>query len=38
VLLAPLEEMLAAFVAQNRMQLPGSSAYIPSYRIVSGGY
>lgn len=38
VLLDPLEEMLAAFVAQNRMKLPGGSAYIPSYRIVSGGY
>ena len=38
VLLDPLEDMLAAFVAQNRMKLPGSSAYIPSYRIVSGGY
>src|SRR5690554_1259177 len=36
VLLDPLEEMLAAFVAQNRMKLPGGSAYIPSYRIVSG--
>ena len=35
VLLDPLEEMLATFVAQNRMKLPGGSAYVPSYRIVS---
>lgn len=34
-LLEPLEEMLAAFVAQNRMKLPGSAVYRPSYRIVS---
>lgn len=33
-LLEPLEEMLEAFVRQNRMKLPGSSAYTPSYRIV----
>ncbi len=35
-LLAPLEQMLQSFVAQNRMKLPGASAYQPSYRIVSG--
>ncbi len=34
VLLKPLEALLKAFVAQNRMKLPGSSAYQPSYRIV----
>ena len=35
-LIKPLEAMLTQFVAQNRMKLPGSSAYRPSYRIVSG--
>ncbi|MDF0752593.1 nucleotide 5'-monophosphate nucleosidase PpnN [Marinobacter sp. 71-i] len=35
-LLAPLEAMLKEFVAQDRMKLPGSGAYEPSYRIVSG--
>ncbi|MFN2360482.1 MAG: nucleotide 5'-monophosphate nucleosidase PpnN [Marinobacter sp.] len=35
-LLTPLEAMLKEFVSQNRMKLPGSSAYEPSYRIVSG--
>jgi predicted Rossmann-fold nucleotide-binding protein len=34
-LLAPLEAMLKQFVAQDRMKLPGSGAYEPSYRIVS---
>ena len=34
-LLAPLEAMLKEFVAQDRMKLPGSGAYEPSYRIVS---
>lgn len=34
-LLKPLEAMLAAFVKQNRMKLPGASAYKPSYRIVT---
>jgi hypothetical protein len=33
-LLKPLEELLTAFVQQNRMKLPGTSAYRPSYRIV----
>ncbi|MDX1800570.1 MAG: DUF3412 domain-containing protein, partial [Marinobacter sp.] len=36
VLLKPLEALLEAFVEQNRMKLPGSSAYQPSYRIVEG--
>lgn len=36
VLLKPLEALLKAFVEQNRMKLPGSSAYQPSYRIVGG--
>ncbi|MFO8142234.1 MAG: nucleotide 5'-monophosphate nucleosidase PpnN, partial [Marinobacter sp.] len=35
-LIKPLEAMLEQFIAQNRMKLPGSSAYRPSYRIVSG--
>ncbi|MDO6441523.1 MULTISPECIES: nucleotide 5'-monophosphate nucleosidase PpnN [unclassified Marinobacter] len=34
-LIRPLEAMLEQFVAQDRMKLPGSSAYRPSYRIVS---
>ncbi len=34
-LLKPLEAMLAAFVKQNRMKLPGTSAYKPSYRIIT---
>ena len=34
-LIKPLEAMLEQFVTQNRMKLPGSSAYRPSYRIVS---
>lgn len=33
-LLKPLEELLTAFVQQNRMKLPGSTTYSPSYRIV----
>jgi hypothetical protein len=28
-----LDELLAGFVAQQRMKLPGS-AYVPCYRIV----
>ncbi|MDV2078826.1 nucleotide 5'-monophosphate nucleosidase PpnN [Marinobacter xestospongiae] len=35
-LLEPLEDMLAAFVQQNRMKLPGSLSYHPSYRIIRG--
>ncbi|MEX0604551.1 MAG: nucleotide 5'-monophosphate nucleosidase PpnN [Marinobacter sp.] len=34
-LLKPLEAMLEAFVKQNRMKLPGTSAYKPSYRIIT---
>lgn len=34
-LIQPLEAMLEQFVAQNRMKLPGTTAYKPSYRIVS---
>ena len=34
-LIKPLEAMLEQFVAQNRMKLPGTSAYRPSYRIIS---
>ena len=30
-----LDDMLASFVANNRMKLPGNSAYEPCYRIVS---
>ncbi|CAN5202597.1 nucleotide 5'-monophosphate nucleosidase PpnN [soil metagenome] len=33
-ILRPLDELLAAFVAQQRMRLPGSH-YIPCYRIVA---
>jgi tRNA(Phe) wybutosine-synthesizing methylase Tyw3 len=33
-LLVPLAEMLKEFVTQNRMKLPGSGAYEPSYRII----
>jgi hypothetical protein len=32
-IMAMLDEMLAGFVAQQRMKLPGS-AYVPCYRIV----
>jgi hypothetical protein len=34
-LIKPLEAMLEQFVAQNRMKLPGSSVYRPSYYIAS---
>jgi predicted Rossmann-fold nucleotide-binding protein len=30
-----LDDMLASFVASNRMKLPGGSAYEPCYRIIS---
>ncbi|MBS3803778.1 MAG: LOG family protein [Oleiphilaceae bacterium] len=33
-LLKPLDALLTAFVEQNRMKLPGTSAYRPSYRII----
>ncbi len=32
--LAPLEDLLAAFVKEGRMKLPGTE-YVPSYRIVT---
>jgi len=35
-LIRPLEAMLEEFVAQNRMKLPGPTAYRPCYRIISG--
>ncbi len=35
-LLKPLDKLLREFVAQNRMKLPGSSAYTPTYRIING--
>ena len=31
-----LDELLQAFVAQHRMKLPGGSAYVPCYRVVTG--
>ncbi|WP_100637939.1 nucleotide 5'-monophosphate nucleosidase PpnN [Marinobacter salexigens] len=34
-LIKPLEAMLERFIANNRMKLPGPSAYRPSYRIVN---
>jgi hypothetical protein len=35
VIMQALDDMLTSFVANNRMKLPGSSAYQPCYRIVS---
>ena len=35
VIMQALDDMLASFVANNRMKLPGDSAYQPCYRIVS---
>ena len=34
-IMGPLDELLASFVAQQRMKLPGK-AYNPCYRVVSG--
>ena len=34
-IMAALDRLLAAFVAQQRMKLPGSSGYQPCYRVVS---
>ncbi len=34
-IMRPLDELLQAFVAQHRMKLPGGSAYVPCYRVVS---
>jgi hypothetical protein len=33
--MAMLDELLASFVAQGRMKLPGT-AYVPCYRVVRG--
>ncbi len=33
-IMAPMDELLAAFVAQHRMKLPGRAAYVPCYRVV----
>ncbi|MCK5120963.1 MAG: DUF3412 domain-containing protein, partial [Methylococcales bacterium] len=30
----PIDQLLSAFVAQHRMKLPGSTAYVPCYKIV----
>lgn len=35
VLMKKMDKLLKDFVAQNRMKLPGGSAYEPCYRIVS---
>ena len=35
VIMQALDDMLTSFVANNRMKLPGGSAYQPCYRIVS---
>jgi len=35
VIMQALDDMLASFVANNRMKLPGDKAYQPCYRIVS---
>ena len=35
--LQPLDRLLQAFVEQHRMKLPGGAAYVPCYRMVSGG-
>ncbi len=32
-----LDQLLKAFVAQDRMKLPGTKAYVPCYRIRAGG-
>jgi hypothetical protein len=34
-IMQPLDDLLQAFVAQHRMKLPGGSAYVPCYRVVS---
>ncbi|MDE3072774.1 MAG: LOG family protein [Pseudomonadota bacterium] len=31
-----LDELLQAFVAQHRMKLPGGTAYVPCYRVLTG--
>jgi hypothetical protein len=32
--IGPLDELLRAFASQQRMKLPGNSAYVPCYRVV----
>lgn len=32
--IGPLDELLRAFAAQQRMKLPGNTAYVPCYRVV----
>ena len=34
-IMQPLDRLLQAFVEQHRMKLPGGSAYVPCYRVVS---
>lgn len=34
--MAPLDQLLQAFVEQHRMKLPGGAAYVPCYRVVGG--
>ncbi len=34
-IMEPLDRLLEAFVAQNRMKLPGTGEYVPCYRVVS---
>jgi hypothetical protein len=34
-IMRPLDRLLQAFVEQHRMKLPGGSAYVPCYRVVS---
>ncbi|MBM7062333.1 LOG family protein [Pseudomonas sp. UL073] len=34
-ILQPLDRLLHAFVEQHRMKLPGGSAYVPCYRVLS---
>ena len=30
-----LDQLLQAFVQQHRMKLPGGSAYVPCYRVIT---
>ncbi len=34
-IMQPLDRLLQSFVEQHRMKLPGGSAYVPCYRVVS---
>ncbi|WPC04859.1 nucleotide 5'-monophosphate nucleosidase PpnN [Pseudomonas benzenivorans] len=34
-IMRPLDRLLQAFVDQQRMKLPGGSAYVPSYKVVA---